>query len=282
MIAYLNGSSATLTLDLLHEDGSSIDTLSATYTLFDKNNAVVIANTPVTGFSAGDTTATIVIPSTANVLSAGELKSVRKITVFVTAAAGNSVQVDQTYIINSANEISFMVDSYQTVQEAELTAYDIPNLPSFNTASSADKLVALKEAFNRMGRITYLVDYNYLGGTLNYVTEVNTMASGAIPLNNMGRRSVVINKLNLLPMGYATLLPAVFIAKLKAAQVIEADFILGGDDASEDRQNGITTRKIGESTTTWRSTKMLSLPVSKRALEALTGYLYYGSILGRG
>lgn len=282
MNAYLNGSSVTLTFDLLYQDGSNIDTLSVTTTLFDKSDNVILANAPLSGFTAGDAIATVVIPSTNNSLLITETKSVRKLSIFVTSILGDVTQFDQIYIINGANEIGFFIGSYQTAQEAELTAYDIPNLPSFDSASSSEKLVALKEAFNRMGRITYLVDYNYLGGTLNYVTETNTMASGATPLNNMGRRTVVLNKLNLLPMGYVSLLPAVFIARLKAAQVIEADFILSGDTMSQERTDGVVNKKVGESSTTWRTTKALELPLSKRALKALTGYLYYGSILGRG
>jgi len=282
MLTCIGGSSATLAFDLNYEDGSRIDAQSITYRLYDKGNVALIAQTAVSSFAIGDPSVTVVITGANNTLGTGVLTDVRKVTLLIITGSGDIVQLDKSYIIHAANELSFMVGSYQTVQEAELTAYSIPNLTSFESATQSQKITALKEAFNRLGMMTYSVDYNYMGGSLNYVTETNTMSSGSNPLSYLGARSVIINKLNLLPTSYTNLLPAIFIEKLKVAQVIEAEYILSGDSESDVRTSGIVSEKVGESTTIWGRGKALQLPVSKRALQALHGYLYYGSILRRG
>lgn len=277
MTAYLSGSSSTIVFDLIYEDGSLIDAQSISYRLFDKDNVQLVAETVVNDFVVGDATAVITIVGTNNVLGVSELSSVRKLTALVTTETGSIVPLDQTYIIRSSNQLSFMVNSYQTIQEAELTAFNIPNLDAFESASQIAKTSALKEAFVRLGMMTYSVDYNYLGGSLDYVTEANTMSSGS-PVSNLGRRSVIVNKINLLSLSQVSGFPKDFIAKLKVAQVLEADYILG-NGASDAR---IVSQKVGESTTSWAHTSALALHVSKRALEALTGYLHYGAHLGRG
>lgn len=278
MAAYLTGSSSTITLDLVYEDGSAIEVQSVTYALYNKADVQLIAPTSVLTFAVGDTFATVTIAGINNTLAVSELSDVRKLLMFATTPTGEVVKLEKIYIIKSSTELSFMVNSYQTIQEAELTAYNIPNLEAFEFASQSAKTSALKEAFNHLGMMTYSVDYNYLGGSLDYVTEFNTMTSGS-PVSNVGRRTTVVNKINLLPPSYIAMLPDNFIAKLRVAQVIEANYILSGDESVDDR---VVTRKVGESTTTWGQNKVLSLSVSKRALESLTGYLHYGSNLGRG
>lgn len=278
----IDGAPFVSSFTIAHEDGSPIDVLSATYSLFNRSDAVLISPTAISNDVLFDPVITITTPPEVNVLDAGELSSIRRITLTIVEVNGSITQLDQFYVIHGTYPLSFMVNSYQTIQEAMLTAYNIPNLMAFGLAPMTDKYRALKEAFVRLGMMTYSVDFNYLGGTLNYVTETNTMTSGNNPNSNLGRRSVVVNKINLLPIGYVNSLPAIFMSKLKVAQVIEANFILNGDVESDDRVSGVLSKKVGESTTTWRQSKPLILPVCKAALESLRGHIYYGSQIGRG
>lgn len=276
MNSYASGSSVTIDIGLTHEDGSSIDASSVLYALYDENDVALITEVALSTFVYGDATVSILIPGVNNVLGVGKVANSRRLSVKAVTALGDIVQFDEIYIINGNSALIYMLNSYQTIQEAELTAFTMANIDYFNSSTSSEKIVALTEAYSRLGMITYSIDYNYLGGTVDYITEFNTGASGA-PMSQFGRRSVIVDKLNLLPNTYISLLPSVFLTKLKIAQVIEANNILGGED-----DRSVVSEKIGESTTSWRQSKPLSLPVSRRALESLTGYLYYGSKLGRG
>lgn len=270
MTAFLDGSSATLIFDLEHQDGSPIvGAKSVIYKLLDKDNVQLITQGVINPFVVGATTATITIPGIYNALAVGENSGVRKLSIWVVAGNDNTIQIDKFYVIQGVNHLSFMTNSYQNAQEAELTAFNIPNLTAFTAAANIDKVAALKEAFSRLGMMVYLVSRSGEGTSGTSLSPQNESPS-------------IISGLNLLSLDYINTLPDIFIAKLRVAQVIEANYILNGDAAEDKRGDGIVTEKVGESTTTWRQGRPLRLPVCWQALESLRGYLHYGSRLGRG
>lgn len=278
MNTYYDGSSASIEINLSYEDGSQVDVASIAYSLFDEKDVALISNVPSSTFVYGDATVLIVIPWTGNQLGIKQTSGSRRLLVSAVTMLGDVVKFNEIYIINGSISLIYMTNSYQTIQEAELNAFNTANVDAFNSASSAEKIVALSDAFKHLGMMTYSIDYNYLGGAIDYITEYNTGASGT-SMSQFGRRTVIVDKLNLLPETYISMLPSAFFAKLKIAQVIEANEILSNND---DRSMGMISQKIGESSMSWRQTKPLALPVSRRALESLTGYLHYGSKLGRG
>jgi hypothetical protein len=75
--------------------------------------------------------------------------------------------------------------------------------------------------------------------------------------------------------------PPRFQNALKRAQMLEANSILGGNQIADKRRDGIISETIGESKIFLNNRPPLRTPVTREALEALYGYLYYQSRVGR-
>lgn len=284
MLSCLSGKNFTASIPLTDENGSPITASSVSYGLFDKLDNELIADTPLLSFVTGSPSVSITIPAINNTLQSGSLSDVRLLRLRAATTGGTKV-IDTSYVIVPESELGFMINSYQSLQEADLQAFEMPGLDAYQSAVKSNKIAALKEAYRRLGTLTFSVDYNYLGGILNYVTETNTMTSGGPTMSLIGRRTVVVNKLNLLPMTYIQMLPPVFMQKLKLAQTIEANNILSEVSADTDaakRAKGIILEKVGESTTQWIMSKPLQTSVSRNTLNALKGWIHYGAILSRG
>lgn len=245
------GSSANITIELSH-DGIDLDAASVTYSLYDGNDVELIAATPVSDFTVGNTAVTITIDAQYHQPAVpSHYTDARQLVLDVVDTDGNLTKLRHVYVL-AALPIAFMNRSYQSLALAQATAFDIPNLNAWSTATEVEQRGALIEAFNRIGRLRFNVD-----GT--YYTDINEQTQAQM-----------------------LELPSVFLDKLRRAQVIEADVILGGDSVAQKRLDGLLSETVGESSKMWRPGKPLTLPVSKRALSALAGYLSYGARVGRG
>ncbi|MGZ8172587.1 MAG: hypothetical protein ACXWT0_01665 [Methylobacter sp.] len=261
------GANAAFVIDLVDTGGSIIDATALTYALYDGSNAVVIAETAVTSFAVGDATASLTIAGSYHQITGAAAQS-RLLVLRATAANGDIIRLNIPYLVLGA-PLAFMSRSYQTYQDAELTAYGLPNLDAWNLASEQEKTRALMEAFDRIGRLAFSVSYH----SADVVTSI-------APQYGMWQLSTIAD-LNTFTPAEMDLLPAEFIAALKRAQVIEADVIMGGDEVAQKRENGLLSETVGESSTMWRSGRPLSLAVSKRTLKALSGYVSFGVRVGR-
>ncbi|MGZ8497410.1 MAG: hypothetical protein ACXWXL_03305 [Candidatus Binatia bacterium] len=245
-----SGSDLTVAIDLVDGQGSIISADSVSYALYDGDNVSLFTGTP--SFVAGDLSVSITIEGSLNELALNASAPVSRL-LMATAltASGEKFIYRIPYIVYPKQKLGFMSRSYQTYQNAELVAYELPNLEAWPAADERQKIGALIEAFDRIGRLTFIVD------------------------------GLIISELNASTPEVVATLSADFRAKLRKAQVIEADIILGGDTVAEKRENGLMSETVGESSNMWRPGKPLSLAVSKRALNALTGYIRYGVGIGR-
>lgn len=256
MNTIFDGSNATITIDLT-VDGEVIQAQTVHYKLLNSGNEEVVPETLLQDFVAGDVSASISILGVFNSLIAGSVSpDSRMLIVKATLESGDVVHIKQSYLILPLIDIGFMQRSYQSLQSAEAVAYSIPNLDMWESSNDSQKTTALIEAFNRIGNLRFKVHIN---DTLVDIQGINT----------------------LLP-AYVETLPAHFLDALKRAQVIESNAILGGDDITNKRENGLMSETVGESSTMWRPGKPLLQSVSRKALNALSGYVYYGANIGRG
>lgn len=69
--------------------------------------------------------------------------------------------------------------------------------------------------------------------------------------------------------------------KLIRAQMIEADFLLGGNPTEDRRRAGMMSDSSGESAQFFRTSKPLVLPICREAALVLRGIIKYGSKVGR-
>lgn len=69
--------------------------------------------------------------------------------------------------------------------------------------------------------------------------------------------------------------------KLLRAQMIEANFLLGGNPIEDRRRSGLLSDSSGESAQFFRTTKPLILPICREAAAELRGIISFTKSLGR-
>lgn len=245
MQAYLGGTDVTVTIPLLDAVGNALAADSVEYRVIDQDENIVVAKTALAGFIAGDTVAIVGIPAVSNDL--GTLKrGVRAVELFVTTDAG-VVMISHEYIIEALETLIVGVNSLMTYSSALLVSYDIPNLPGWGQATKVERQRALHAAYRNLGRVS-----------LRFVDDVTDLDAGQL----------------------ATL-DAKYLECLKRAQVIEADFLLGGDEVDAIRRSGIMSATVGESSQFFRTSKPLDGPICKRAMKELAEYTNMRARVGR-
>jgi hypothetical protein len=201
-------------------------------------------------------------------------EAIREARLNLTLKDGSAICVKAQYRIIAADErLVLLQNSFQSYNEALLTANAMPNLSTFPSAVDNDRIMALEEAWLRLTRLGYLVRWPRDPDAQNY-------------LNWYDRRNEVI-----IPRIWAvmtlerwfTFYPEVFRAAMRRAQVSEADAVLANSVYEQRRAAGIIEEKIGPAGVKYRPTKSIaqSLGISSRTLDYLTGFVNIRHAIGR-
>lgn len=251
MKIYNSGIDISETIPLVDDNGTQLNVASIVYDVFDSDGFEVVAQTPEFGFAASDPSVVISIGSALNVLTDGKQRDVRAINLYLTLINGDTMSIVHLYGIQASGYVATMSNSYQTYQSAEMLAIDIQNLDEWDAATVTQKNSAMVEAFHRIGKMTFSVD------------------------------GVIVRSVNGMTKAEFDLLSSDFVLSIRRAQVIEADVILGNDPVSDRRQEGLMSKTVGESSEMFRPGKPVLMQASRRALDALAGFVVYGANIGR-
>lgn len=277
---YLGNTEVTVTVDLVDEMGNALNVNSVDYRVVDQDNTERVARTSVENFSAGDTQVTIVVGQAQNVMAAESTREVRSVELYCTTDAG-TVGFSRSYGLELIDPLKVGLNTFQSFAMAQLTAMDIPNLSAWHAATEQEKVRALIDAREHIVQLNFNLlnsNVNFSQDSLSYVPE------GSFQSAYVARNSLFLfnGNLNLLNESQFNQLPERFKKALRQAQVVEADAIMGlGTDESK-RASAIIEEKIGETTTKFRSTAALSLPVCRRALGYVSYYVSFAKKIGRG
>lgn len=268
MSTYLNGSVVNAEFDLVDVDGVELSFIpdAISYKVLDGENVELVAETALTGY-AGETTVTISVGATFNVVPVGRTRDVRLIVLECTQGS-NVAYVNHSYIIETASQLETGVNSFQTYQHAELMASEMSELTGWDSASRAQRVAAMVEARFNIGKLTL---HPYRVGYVDMKHAVAPYAEEAVftyGVNQFGR-------------DYLLSLPEDFITAIRKAQIAEADYILSSGSAEHKERDGLVSEKIGESSQSFKSTKSLHNHVCRRAMRYLTLYLSLSKKLGR-
>lgn len=222
-------------------------------------------------FDAGDTHKEIVIPAAFNVLGEGELSASRILRVELVTAAG-SVRRAHSYLIEGQFRLEIMINSFMSMEAAEMLARDMPNISGWEAASEDKRYAALIEAFNSLVRIPMkfkttaeFVAYDELGYERASNSEETIILRSAWP---------TITRDEFMSW------PAHFRKALRKAQFAEANELLEGDAITRRHRAGIISETIGESSITLRSGQ-IDYGLSRQALSYLSGHIYYDYRIAR-
>ena len=247
------GDQTNVTLTFEHKDANGVDvTVTAgSYRVLDETGAETVATT---GLTPTGTSTDVTVAAVGNTLAAGTPRGARTVEVTFTTDAGNSVVVTSTYLLEKATILEIMTNSYQTFGSAELNASAIPELEVWTTKTERERKMGLIQAFHRLGGLTYRVSEDLTIPYLNALTVRRLNDWTADEFDGLADR---------------------FKNALERAQVVEADVILGGDQITNLRRDGLLSTSIGEVSQFFRPSKPLRMAVSDRALRQLQGFVSF-------
>lgn len=258
-----------MTFSLTDADGNLLTPASLSLFVNDNNNLQVYSQINI-AFNQGDTEVTVNIPANANTLTNPNVSESRLARLAVELSGGSIINLKKIYIVEPVTPLTVMVNSYQTLQEAYLTAYSMPGMESWLSLPEQQQVATLKSAFNTLGRIAYKLPRYTIA-----LTNIDVL------LGTFADEYYVIRQINLITETNLHALSRDFVSKLKQAQLVEASLSSGFDDAYNKRESGIMSETVGESSMMWRPGKPLSLSISKQSAKILAGYIYHATKVGR-
>ena len=277
---YLSNTDVTVTVDLVDEMGNPLNVNSVDYRVVDQNNAELVARTAVSSFTAGDSQVVVLVPQALNVMAPANTREVRSVELYCVTDAG-TVGFSRSYGLELIDPLKIATNTFQGFAMAQLTAMDIPNIDAWHAASEQEKVRALIDAREHLVQLNFTLlnsNANFSQDSLNYVPE------GSFQSAYVARNSLFLfnGNLNLLNESQFNQLPERFKKALRQAQVVEANAILGGDADELKRASAIVEETIGETTTKFRPSAALKLPVCRRALGYVSYYVTFAKKIGRG
>jgi hypothetical protein len=240
----------TLSIAMMTSGGVAVaDPDSASYRVVDEAGEEIVASTPLTP-EAGSTVATIEIDAAANELAEGEVRGFRQVELSFVVDGKTYVTYDD-YLLESQDGLAVLINSFQTYPEAMMLMNDLTDLDQFVMADRKSRITALVNAFHNLTTLQFNV------GGWNY-----------------------INIASLSDEDYDAL-PERFLMRLRLAQLVEANEALNRFSIHRKRQQGLMSETIGESSMMFRPEKILNVPVTRRSLDLLRGYVCWEVGIGR-
>lgn len=254
MQAYLGGQPVNLTIPL-PENAQSVS-----YRVIDQSEAELVAKTLLSTFSSGDDLALISLSGELNQLALGELRALRVVELYVVTDTG-TIKLESGYYIEAEEVLVDGVNSFQSYNGAMFLSYEIPNLQAWNVATRNDRITALLAARRNIGKLRF-----------RYVFDA---------CQNIVDNTVGIADLTLATKEQWEAMPQDFRAAIRRAQILEADFLLGGDEIGDIRRSGLMSMSVGEAKQFFRPSKAIERAVCARAVKELSKFILSRTRIGR-
>lgn len=219
-------------------------------------------------FDAGDTSKTIVIPASFNVLGEGDLSVVRILRVNLVTAAG-VIRRSHDYIVEGESRLEILNNTFVTLEAAEALARDMPELRAWHQNTEEQRAAALINAYTRLKRIQLRICRPELLD--EHHSEMAASEHGRWCNMETVIRPGVWDELT---VDDFLDLPRDFRRALRMAQIAEANEILTNDPLQARHRAGVISETVGESSVMLRGGK-LQIGISDTALRYLGGYVYY-------
>lgn len=265
MKSYLPGQALNLTVALADSAGAAASATAVSFRVLDAAGAEVQASTPVTIPVPPVSSVVLAILQATNTLGVGVTSAPRQVEITVTTAAGQFIQ-NEYYALVQGDGLIVGVNTIATMLEANFIGFDMSWLDGWHSALPEARLGALKASRDDLCRLTYRYSPED-----DQTRIVHTPGLFTIDLKDYDAAELAA-------------LPADFLAALKKAQVLQADYRLAGSTTERQREDGLMSRTVGESSEMYRpGMGPIKYPVCKAAMAALSGYLEMNRwIIGRG
>lgn len=265
---------STFTIAVAEDDGTPIEATTAAWSLFDERG-LRLAASDIAGFEPNSSEVTFALSASDLALLPAETSAGREIVVTLGTPAGPT-EIRDYFVLVAANPLKLMSNSFVTYPEALATRGGFgPTLSGWDAAEPADRTSALADAHQRLNRMTF---------TLPLIDGMERASSYAAYGLGTDEGFDTTRRVRLATMSLADFdaLPEAFRKALKRAQLAEADVILGGDVVGRMRRDGIVSKTVGESSSTFSDRPYLNLPISRQAYDEVQRYVVFRVGVARG
>lgn len=268
MRAYQDSVTVSVVFQFIDDAGDTITPTGVDYRVLDQDDQVLVDWT-THSFTTGDTEAEITVFAANNTLDADQPRGLRAVELRMQDASGNTYRAVSRYVIEQAQPLKVMVNSFQSYNSALLRVQDMP-VNAFKDATFDEQRMAMTEAYHRLCRLSLTP----------WAKEVRDQDRINAPWSGQYGATYVFDHEDYDATRFESL-PGDFKLRVRQAQVVEADVILGGDPIGDLSRAGLMSHTAGESSSMFRSGKPLDLPASRAALKYLAGYVSYTKRVGR-
>lgn len=248
----------TVTLPIF--GGVSLIPSAVTRTVKDETGGIVSASQAVTVPGGSITAMDITIPAALNAIPGR--RAARSVEIAFTTTHGVFVVVE-TYLLEAAEQLTSLVNTFVTTGEALMTRRDLPALDGWDAALEADRNAALVTAHRSLCRLTY-----------RYKNDAAVLQSRVTWGQPEYEGFVYVTDIESITLDEWASVPLIFRQALQRAQMAEADVLLRGDPVGDKRRTGIIMERTGEAAMSFRETPEVRQAVSREALDHLAGYIY--------
>lgn len=242
----------TVKLPFVDDEGNALNPTQLDYTIVDEFGAEVVAATNIpTISSTGEVE--ILVEGADNTLSADVIRGYRQIILTITTAS-DLVKVREGYILEYSSSLVLLQNSFQTYEEALLNSRELV-LDGWSAANEEHRKSALAQGYSRFGGFQWqfnFTDDTYQCKTLDALTE----AEWAL-LDSRHQRDY------------------------RLAQIVQADYHLGGSTIEKDIDEGLQSSSQGEVSQFYRPRATLTLALSRHALQYVGKYIIWNPTISR-
>jgi hypothetical protein len=263
MQSYIPGTDVIASTTFVDSSGVALSPVAAEYRVLDEDGEVVIARIAVPGYVAGESEVSVTILAANNALDVGETYGMRVVEFYAQLETGWTVS-EVSYRLALLDPLVVPTTSFQSYNEATLTATMVPELAGWAAGSKDERIAALSEARDRLCRLMYSDD---VYDDIDWMSRVEV--GSELDLSDLDA-----NQFAALDSKFKTL--------LKKAQVVEANEIMTGNPVADKRDGGLMSETIGESSMMFRPGRPARYPVSPRVMTMLSRYLRNRRMIGRG
>lgn len=241
-----------VSLPFVDDEGVSITPTALDYTIVDEFGVEVVASTnipviPTTGEAA------ITVDGTNNTLATDVIRGYRQIILTITTAT-DSIVVREGYIIELSSSLVLLTNSFQTYEESLLHSRGVI-LEGWEAANEEHRKSALAQGYDRFGGFNW--QFNFTDGTYQVKT------------------------INLLTVAEWDLLDPRHQHDYRMAQIVQADYHLGGSTIEKDIDDGLQSSSQGEVSQFYRPRPTLTLALSRHALQYVGKYINWTPTITR-
>lgn len=239
-------------LPFVDDEGLSVEPTALEYMVVNEFGIEVVATTvipviPTTGQVA------IEVEGADNTLEADIIRGYRQVILTITTAT-DSIVVREGYILEFSASLVLLTNSFQTYEEALLHSRGVI-LEGWEAANEEHRKSALAQGYDRFGGFNW--QFNFTDGTYQVKT------------------------LDQLTLDEWALLEPRHQHDYRLAQIVQADYHLGGSTIEKDIDDGLQSSSQGEVSQFYRPRATLTLALSRHALQYVGKYVNWTPTITR-